>query len=534
MRLRPATFSLRAAKAAASAVLMLSNSSVLAATGTVSFQQGVNGYTGTTNRVIDERLGASELDGLAVERYFLDGYTGGASPSPDTQSLLRFGDIIGAGVNQIPSGAYILDATLQVMTSFAGNSQTNGPFAVSGLLAPFDNTTSYTSFPGGRGPWWQDGTATRPIGNFPGMQPGQVAYTDVRKLVQGWSSTPSTNYGVTIQAGFPGTTDGWGINAPGHSFSEFRPRLSVTYTTEPITERVFQRGLNGYAGDTMLQVNSGASIADPSDDETLDGINLTQQFLDGADYNSNDIAGLIKFDGVFGTGSTQSPADTPVAKSWLVLTVGDLSTAAGSPGLWHVHPMKTGWDSSSLYSDFDWGFNPANPVDRLGDDIGAELDSQNGIVLGTEVWFDVTDYLEDVRTGTPDNGLAILSGTADGIQIHFNGSDLAEARPRLVVASGMIPVIGPTLAGDFNSDGVVNAADYTLYRDNLGTSFNLGGNGNEAGASAGVVDAADYALWSANYGSTAAGSALQAVPEPVGVALVGAGLAMTFGFNRRR
>src|SRR5690606_7451357 len=137
-------------------------------------------------------------------------------------------------------------------------------------------------------------------------------------------------------------------------------------------------------------------------------------------------------------------------------------------------------------------------------------------------------------TGSPDYGLAILSGTADGIQMHFNGSDLAEARPRLVVASGMIPVIGPTLAGDFNGDGVVNAADYTVYRDNLGTNFNLDGNGNESGDSAGIVDAADYNLWKANYGATASGSALQAVPEPVGVLLVGAGLALTLGCNRRR
>jgi hypothetical protein len=535
MRLRPATASLRAAKAAAaSAVLIVTGANAFAATGTVAFQQGIDGYTGTANRVIDERLGATEFDGLTVERYFLDGYTGGSSPSPDTQGLFRFDNLIGGGAGQIPAGAYILDANFQIMTSYAGNAQTNGPFAVSGLLAPFDNSTSYTSFPGGRGPWWQDGTATRPVGRFPGNQPGQVAVTDIRSLVQGWVSNPSTNYGVAVQAGFPGTTDGWGIHSPNHPFAAFRPRLSVTYTTEPITERVFQRDLNGYTGDTMLRFNSGANITDPSDDVTADGLTFTQEFLDGADFNSPDIASFIKFGGVFGAGANQSPADIPVAKAWMVLTVGDLSTAAGSPGDWHVHALKTDWSATNVYSDFDIGFNPEKPTDRLGADIGATLDTIQGVNLGSELWFDVTDYLEGVRNNAPDYGLAILAGTPDGIQIHFNGSDLAQARPRLVVASGMIPVVGPTLAGDFNSDGVVNAADYTLYRDNLGTSFNLGGNGNEAGASAGVVDAADYALWSANYGSTAAGSALQAVPEPVGVALLGAGLAMAVGFNRRR
>ncbi|QDV73916.1 DNRLRE domain-containing protein [Botrimarina mediterranea] len=534
MRVRPAILSRSAAKtAAASAVLAMTGASAFAVTGTVAFQQGIDGYTGTANRVIDERIGTSEFDGATVERYFLDGYSQ-SSNSPDVQGLFRFDNIIGGGAGQIPAGAYVLEANFQIMTSFAGNAQTNGPFAVSGLLAPFDNNTSYIDFPGGRGPWWQDGTATRPAGSFSGNQPGQVAITDIRSLVQDWADNPSTNYGVAVAAGFPGTSDGWGINSPGHSFPEFRPRLSVTYTTEPITERVFQRGLNGYDGNTMIRMNGGADINDPSDDETTDGLTYTQEFLDGADYNSNDVGSLIKFDDVFGAGANQSPADVPVAKAWMVLTVGDLSTAAGSPGDWHVHAMKQDWDTTSLYSDFDLGFNPEKPTDRLGADIGPALDTIQGVNLGSELWFDVTSYLEGVRNGADDFGLAVLAGTPDGIQIHFNGSDLQEARPRLVVASGMIPVVGPTLAGDFNNDGVVNAADYTVYRDNLNTSFDLGGNGDESGGSAGVVDAADYALWSANYGATAGGNGLQAVPEPMGVMLVGAGLAMTFGRSRRR
>jgi hypothetical protein len=512
------TFSRFAAKSAASAVLVMSGASTFAATGTVAFQQGIDGYTGTANRVIDERGGASEFDALTVERYFLDGYTGGSSPSPDTQGLFRFDNIIGGAANQIPAGAYVLEANFQIMTSFASNAQTNGPYAVSGLLAPFDNSTVYTDFPAFRGPWWQDGTATRPVGRFPGNQPGQVAVTDIRSLVQNWVSNPSTNYGVAVGAGFPGTTDGWGVNSPGHSFPAFRPRLSVTYTTEPITERVFQRGLNGYASDTMALVNGGPSITDPSDDVTTDGLTLNQSFLDGADFNSNDIASFIKFDNVFGAGANQSPTDVPVAKAWMVLTVGDESTAAGSPGDWHAHALKKDWNTSSLYSDFDMGFNPEKPTDRLGADISPTLDTISGVNLGSELWFDVTSYLEGVRNGAADYGVAILAGTPDGIQIHMNGSALAEARPRLVVASGMIPVIGPDLDGDYNSDGVVDAADYTVWRD--------GGSPDSTQAG--------YDLWANNYGATAGGSALQAVPEPMGVMLLGAGLAMTFGFNRRR
>lgn len=59
----------------------------------------------------------------------------------------------------------------------------------------------------------------------------------------------------------------------------------------------------------------------------------------------------------------------------------------------------------------------------------------------------------------------------------------------------------PALAGDYNGDLIVNAADYTVWRDRLGdstTSFqSADGNGN------GVVDRADYLLWKKNFGNSA-------------------------------
>lgn len=81
--------------------------------------------------------------------------------------------------------------------------------------------------------------------------------------------------------------------------------------------------------------------------------------------------------------------------------------------------------------------------------------------------------------------------------------------------------------GDYNNDGSVDAADYTLWRDNLGTGFDLGGNGEESGGSAGVVDQADYVLWRDNYGTTAASlSATLSAPEPAALLLAPAGLAL--------
>jgi hypothetical protein len=54
--------------------------------------------------------------------------------------------------------------------------------------------------------------------------------------------------------------------------------------------------------------------------------------------------------------------------------------------------------------------------------------------------------------------------------------------------------------GDYNSDGIVDAADYTVWRDKLGMTVlafsNPDGSGN------GLVDQADYDVWKSNFGNT--------------------------------
>ena len=53
--------------------------------------------------------------------------------------------------------------------------------------------------------------------------------------------------------------------------------------------------------------------------------------------------------------------------------------------------------------------------------------------------------------------------------------------------------------GDYNQDGAVNAADYNIWRDHLGETFNLPNEGGEV-ETVGVVDLEDYQVWKDNYG----------------------------------
>lgn len=92
---------------------------------------------------------------------------------------------------------------------------------------------------------------------------------------------------------------------------------------------------------------------------------------------------------------------------------------------------------------------------------------------------------------------------------------------------GAIEVV---LIGDLNSDGTVNAADYTVWRDSLGASVEHYTAGDSNGD--GMVDSADLAEWRANYGATIS-SAANAVPEPMSLCLSVVALLSPFTRVRR-
>lgn len=499
-----------------------------------SFQNGSNGYNGTFDRQISERVAIpdnnDEVNGSTVASYFLDGFSTGGSP--DRQNLIRFDSIIGNGAGQIPANATVLDARLAVTTSFSGNAQTNGPYGVSGLLQPFDSSTSYFDFTsstdyGSRGAWWQDGSATRPVGGYGFQLPGITDRANVTSIVQSWANG-APNHGLVMQAGLSdtvtesaNTSDGWSIRTTGFPNGDTRPKLEVSYTTNPIEINTFQRGLNGYTGDRMAVVDSGPNAltedtgapVDPNRDpeQTTDGLTLDQVFLDGVFFSdptgansSPDKFGLFQFGSVFGNGAGQAPQDVPVAKAFAVITTGDQDGTARTSGPWSAYTMNRVWDDTTLHSSSAFG-----SVDGLqvGEGDISLLDTLDGFIRGSEVWFDVTDYLEGVRNGATDNGFAIRAdGTADGWQIHANGSSVADARPRLVVYSGDLGIT--SLAGDFNDDGSVNGTDFLQWQQGFPGQFS----------------ANDLSDWQSNYGQGPGGPLLNAVPEPGSVILLGLSL----------
>ena len=128
------------------------------------------------------------------------------------------------------------------------------------------------------------------------------------------------------------------------------------------------------------------------------------------------------------------------------------------------------------------------------------------------------------------SGTSITTAAVTGLGNSFNVSSM----PGRTIYTYIIP---QRLSGDYNADGIVNAADYTVWRDTAGQSgANLAADGTGPnGTPDGVVDALDYQFWVAHFGATSSGGGAGAsatVPEPASAWLLIAAAAA--GIWRRR
>jgi len=124
---------------------------------------------------------------------------------------------------------------------------------------------------------------------------------------------------------------------------------------------------------------------------------------------------------------------------------------------------------------------------------------------------------------------ALLAASSD-LQSEFDEIELPELGPALdwnLHVEGntlLLSVVYDRIPGDFNLDGLVDTADYTIWRDtqgDTGEGLAADGSGPTPGVPDGVVDEFDYAIWKSNFGATAFNYETGVgVPEPATAALV--------------
>lgn len=210
----------------------------------------------------------------------------------------------------------------------------------------------------------------------------------------------------------------------------------------------------------------------------------------------------------------------------------------------HVYGIVgNNWDESTI----TWG-----TTDNLLETTGTVTEIADNFVTGVSdtaeflghltvsdtfgiVALDVTDFLQLY----PDDEVQFLITR----EVRFDGEEVDRSLGAVRFdskdnSSGLGPQLilelrDVGLPGDYNLDGFVDAADYTIWRDNLGLS-DAALNGNGTGDGSGLVVAGDYGLWVSSYGNTSSStsSSSTTVPEPTSLSLL-AGLSATALLSRR-
>ncbi|MCO6046542.1 PEP-CTERM sorting domain-containing protein [Aeoliella sp. ICT_H6.2] len=453
------------------------------------------GSSGAKNVVVDSNVTPGSTTFSSASTYTFTGSGGitGYGPVNVNAGTVKFQN---AGTNYVGTTTVASGAALEIDTASTGSIIVNGTLAVGSTplsaLPEFtyvdaDHNSNTTLSGGGAlvpaADIWEVRTGIG--GNSDTIYEADAADPTTAPEIRTTISGLSANTTYTVYANF-WDADGssWRIQAgdtSGNLTLYGNPNDAVAGATDSVltTSLPHTTELSTASGNrTLFSAPLGEFTTDASgnlvvyvdDAGTEDGDDRT--FYDGLSYNSGQT-------NVFGGGET--------------LTInGDLSLNSGST------------------LELDLGAAGSDSLDITG----------TALLDGT---IDVSYFGDSPANGTQYT----LLSAASGITTPLVSLDFGAGLPEGFTASynealtDLVLTFAAGLQGDFNGDGMVDLADYTVWRNNLGgdEAALASGTGNNSG----IVDAGDYSLWKSNFGAMSgavSGIASGNVPEPSSVVLL--------------
>jgi hypothetical protein len=181
----------------------------------------------------------------------------------------------------------------------------------------------------------------------------------------------------------------------------------------------------------------------------------------------------------------------------------------------HATPWESFVSGSSFYG--------SNSISKYGGPVPLSTEDPD-VSQRLSHW--APDTSSVVYGGSTTQETAMDPDLISGTRKRFTELDAAALRD---IGWSVIPL--PGVNGDFNNNGVVDAADFVAWRDRLNHSVTLPND-----PTPGTVTSADYSVWRGNFARTAGGSgaALAPLPEPASYLLVFACVSWHALVRRRR
>jgi Aspartyl protease len=308
--------------------------------------------------------------------------------------------------------------------------------------------------------------------------------------------TTQKNWTTTAATGMFSTNGNWSGNAAPDQLGIANVRWVAGASQTAVVSanaRVWEVNVSGDATHTMkLQVNSGVTL------QTFSGINIE---LGGAIEMQNAtidtqyvemLSGTLSGTGTIETGSGPIP--------------GQVENRGGTvaPG---VASMNNGIGELEIYGRFSNGPNGTVNM-QLGGDLPGQYDQ---IVVDGSMTLAGTLNVSLVNSFVPSVNDTFVLFDITASNFEFGGAFSVENLPagyqwdlEYTENQVLLTVLSAGLAGDFNEDGVVDGADYVMWRKQNGPAL-------------------DYTDWVENFGSPQSGGGgggLGGVPEPSAAVLM--------------
>ncbi|WP_425396852.1 dockerin type I domain-containing protein [Aeoliella sp.] len=280
------------------------------------------------------------------------------------------------------------------------------------------------------------------------------------------------------------------------------------------------------------------AFSDPGDMFGIEDRNDDPPFSimdDSAGSTPSDTLGIIganDFDNFFGVVDLENDENSSaLTAQWafdISSATGNLSLSIDMAGMGDFEPtdvllFETSIDGSPFTTAFEITVDDDGSLEYVMDDGDTRTENDPLVLDGTYITNDFQTFIQSI------------AGFGDELTLRFTAFTNSNSEIfafRNIVIEGLVAV--DALPGDYNGDGTVNMADYTLWRNSLGAVVEQGTAADGDGS--GTIDAGDFQVWKDHFGESLNNAAVanSAVPEPAALVLLATGAVCWLASRNRR